>query len=211
MKKITIIDYGCGNILNLARAIEFLGYEPEITKDEKKIVNSSNVILPGVGAFSHAMKQLERHNLHKIIKDYANLKKPLLGICLGMQLLFTKSYEFGEHAGLNLIEGEVVKISNKKGKNAKIPHVGWNEIYPSNIQKKWNSKILNSDLVGKSFYFVHSFLCVTKKSESTIAICEYAGIPIPAVVSKDYIFGCQFHPEKSAKDGLSILKNFCDI
>jgi len=211
MKKITIIDYGCGNILNLARAIKFLGFEAEITNEKNKIINSSNVILPGVGAFGHAMKQLEKHNLHKIILDYANLNKPLLGICLGMQLLFTKSYEFGVHAGLNLIEGEVVKISNKKNREIKIPHVGWNEIYPKKSQKEWNSKILNSSLVGKSFYFVHSFLCLTKKSESTVAICEYLGISIPAVVSKDHIFGCQFHPEKSAKDGLSILKNFCDI
>ena len=113
-KKITIIDYGCGNILNLTRAIKFLGYEAEITHNNKKIINSSHVILPGVGAFENAMKQLEKYNLHNTILEYAKLNKPLLGICLGMQLLFTVSYEFGIHNGLGLIEGEVTKISNKK-------------------------------------------------------------------------------------------------
>ena len=211
MKKITIIDYGCGNILNLERSIRFLGYETEITNDKKKIIDSSNVILPGVGAFGHAMQQLEKYNLHKIIIDYANLKKPLLGICLGMQLLFTKSCEFGNHKGLGLIDGEVVKISNTKNQNIKVPHVGWNEINPSNNKKEWRCKILSNSLIGKSFYFVHSFLCLTKKADSTIAVCEYSGVTIPAVVSNNHIFGCQFHPEKSAKDGLSILKNFCEI
>ena len=132
MKKITIIDYGCGNILNLVRAIRFLGYEVKTTHDEKKIINSSHVILPGVGAFGNAMKQLEKYNLHNIILEYAKLNKPLLGICLGMQILLTVSYEFGIHKGLGLIEGEVIKISNKKNKEIKIPHIGWNELYPNN-------------------------------------------------------------------------------
>ena len=211
MKKITIIDYGCGNILNLARAIKFLGYETEITNEEKKIINSSNVILPGVGAFAYATKQLERHNLHKIISDYANLNKPLLGICLGMQILLTESYEYGVHKGLNLIEGKVIKISNKGNKEIKVPHMGWNEIYPSNGKKEWKSKILKSSLIGKSFYFVHSFVCVTKNSDSNIAVCNYSDISIPAVISKGNIFGCQFHPEKSSDNGLVILKNFCEI
>ena len=136
MKKITIIDYGCGNILNLARAIKFLGYEIEMTHDEKKIFNSSHVILPGVGAFGNAIKQLEKYNLRSIILEYAKSNKPLLGICLGMQILLTSSREFGIHKGLDLINGEVIKISNKKNKGIKIPHVGWNEIYPNKDKKK---------------------------------------------------------------------------
>ena len=108
-KKITIIDYGCGNILNLARAIKFLGYEADITHDKNKIINSSYVILPGVGAFGNAMKQIEKYNLHNAILEYAKSNKPLLGICLGMQILLTVSYEFGVHKGLGLIKGKVIK------------------------------------------------------------------------------------------------------
>tara|TARA_B100001123_G_C15262997_1_gene1007320 strand:- start:843 stop:1478 length:636 start_codon:yes stop_codon:yes gene_type:complete len=211
MKKITIIDYGCGNILNLARAIKFLGYEIEMTHDEKKIFNSSHVILPGVGAFGNAIKQLEKYNLRSIILEYAKSNKPLLGICLGMQILLTSSREFGIHKGLDLINGEVIKISNKKNKGIKIPHVGWNEIYPNKDKKKWKNKILKNDLIGKSFYFVHSFVAITKNPNSTIAISNYSGISIPAVVSVDNVFGCQFHPEKSSDNGLTILRNFCEI
>ena len=211
MKKITIIDYGCGNILNLIRAIKFLGYEAESTHDKKKIINSSHVILPGVGAFGNAMKQLEEYNLQNTIIEYAKLDKPLLGICIGMQLLLTVSHEFGVHKGLGLIEGKVIKISNNKNKEIKIPHIGWNEIYPNNGKKEWNNKILKNTLIGKSFYFVHSFVSVTKNFNSTIAVCNYSGISIPAVVSASNIFGCQFHPEKSGNNGLTVLKSFCEI
>ena len=211
MKKITIIDYKCGNILNLARAIKFIGHEIEITHDEKKILNSSHVILPGVGAFGNAIKQLEKYNLRSIILEYTKSNKPLLGICLGMQILLTSSREFGIHKGLDLINGEVIKISNKRNKEIKIPHVGWNDIYPNKDKKKWENKILKNDLIGKSFYFVHSFVAITKNPNSTIAISNYSGISIPAVVSVDNVFGCQFHPEKSSDDGLIILRNFCEL
>ena len=210
-KKITIIDYGCGNILNLARAIKFIGYEVDITHDKNKIINSSYVILPGVGAFGNAMKQIEKYNLHNTILEYAKSNKPLLGICLGMQILLTVSYEFGIHKGLGLIEGEVIKISNKKNKEIKIPHVGWNEIYPIHDKKEWKNKILKNSSIGKSFYFVHSFVCITKDYDSTIAVCNYSDISIPAVVATGNVFGCQFHPEKSADNGLAVLKNFCEI
>ena len=209
-KKITIIDYGCGNILNLARAIKFIGYEVDITHDKNKIINSSYVILPGVGAFGNAMKQIEKYNLHNTILEYAKLGKPLLGICLGMQILLTVSYEFGVHKGLGLIEGKVIKISNEKNKEIKIPHMGWNEIYPNNNKKEWKNKILKNSSIGKSFYFVHSFVCITKDYDSTIAVCNYSDISIPAVIATGNVYGCQFHPEKSADNGLAVLKNFCE-
>ena len=209
-KKITIIDYGCGNILNLARAIKFIGYEVDITHDKNKIINSSYVILPGVGAFGNAMKQIEKYNLHNTILEYAKSNKPLLGICLGMQILLTVSYEFGVHKGLGLIEGKVIKISNEKNKEIKIPHMGWNEIYPNNNKKEWKNKILKSSSIGKSFYFVHSFVCITKDYDSTIAVCNYSDISIPAVIATGNVYGCQFHPEKSADNGLIVLKNFCE-
>ena len=210
-KKITIIDYGCGNILNLARAINFLGYEADTTHDKNKIINSSHVILPGVGAFGNAMKQIEKYNLRNTILEYAKSNKPLLGICLGMQILLTVSHEFGVHKGLGLIEGKVIKISNKKNKEIKIPHMGWNEIYPNNNKKEWKNKILKNFSTGKSFYFVHSFVCITKDNDSTIAVCNYSNISIPAVIVAGNVFGCQFHPEKSADNGLTVLKNFCEI
>jgi len=210
-KKITIIDYGCGNILNLVRAINFIGYEAEVTHDKNKIINSSHVILPGVGAFGNAMEQIKKYELSNTILEYAKSNKPLLGICLGMQILFTESYEFGIHKGLGLIEGKVIKISNEKNKEIKIPHIGWNEIYPKNNKSEWKNKILENSLIGKSFYFVHSFICLTKDINSTIAVCNYSDIYIPAVVVSNNIFGCQFHPEKSSDNGLAFLKFFCKI
>ena len=128
-----------------------------------------------------------------------------------MQILLTASNEFGVHEGLNLIEGKVIKISNKKNKEIKIPHMGWNEIYPNNDKKEWKNKILKNFSIGKSFYFVHSFVCITKDKDTTIAACNYSNISIPAVIAKDNIYGCQFHPEKSADNGLDVLKNFCEV
>ena len=211
MKTITIIDYGCGNILNLVRAINFLGYKVEVTNDKKKILNSSHVILPGVGAFGNAMQQLKKYDLQNTIFEYTKLNKPLFGICLGMQILLTKSYEFGKHEGLGLIKGEVLKISNKTDKKIKIPHVGWNEIYPINNEKKWENKILKNLTAGTNFYFVHSYVCFTKNPNSTVAVCNYSNISIPAVVAENNVFGCQFHPEKSGEDGINVIKNFCEI
>jgi imidazole glycerol-phosphate synthase subunit HisH len=210
-KKITIIDYGCGNILNLVRAIKFIGYEAEVTHEKNKIIDSSHIILPGVGAFGNAMKKIEKYNLHKTIWEYAGSEKPLLGICLGMQILLTESHEFGVHKGLGLIEGKVIKISNEKNIEAKVPHIGWNEIYPKKSENEWKNKILKNSLIGKNFYFVHSYVCKTKNTDSTVAVCNYSDISIPAVITSGNIFGCQFHPEKSADNGLTVLKNFCEI
>jgi len=211
MKKISIIDYGCGNILNLVRAIKFLGYEVETTNNKKKILDSSNVILPGVGAFGNAIERLKKYELQSIIIDYAKLNRPLLGICLGMQLLLSESREFGVHKGLDLIEGKVIKIPNNKKKDIKIPHIGWNELYPNKDKAGFNNKVLHEKLFKKNFYFVHSYICLTKDPRSTIAFSDYSGIPIPAFISKNNVYGCQFHPEKSDENGLEILKNFCKI
>jgi glutamine amidotransferase len=211
MKNIIVIDYGCSNILSLVRAIKFLGYTAEITKERKKILSASHVILPGVGAFGSAMQQLKKLNLEEAIIEYANSSKPLFGICLGMQILFTKSCEFGSHKGLDLIKGKVVKISNNANKHIKIPHIGWNEIYPNNNEKEWKHKILKNLSIEKNFYFVHSYICLTKQPDITIAVCDYLNHSIPAFVASKNIFGCQFHPEKSGENGINILKNFCEI
>tara|TARA_B110000438_G_C15702695_1_gene601738 strand:- start:367 stop:1002 length:636 start_codon:yes stop_codon:yes gene_type:complete len=211
MKNIIVIDYGCSNILSLVRAIKFLGYTAEITKERKKILSASHVILPGVGAFGSAMQQLKKLNLEEAIIEYANSSKPLFGICLGMQILFTKSCEFGSHKGLDLIKGKVVKISNNANKHIKIPHIGWNEIYPNNNEKEWKHKILKNLSIEKNFYFVHSYICLTKQPDITIAVCDYLNHSIPAFVASKNIFGCQFHPEKSGENGINILKNFFEI
>ncbi len=212
MKKIIIIDYGCGNILSIARAIEHIGYIPEITDDKNKIINSSNVILPGVGAFGSAIKNLDECNLRDTILEYAKIhQKPLLGICLGMQILLTVGNEHGVFKGLNLIEGEVIKISKNKVKNFKVPHVGWNEVSPSNNKQSWSNGILDDSLIGKSFYFVHSYIAVTKNPSSTVGICDYLGTNIPSIISSGNVLGCQFHPEKSGKNGLEFLKSFCEM
>ena len=209
MKKIIIIDYGCGNLLNLSRAIEFIGQRAEVTRDKDKITNATHLILPGVGAFKKAMEKLEQLGLKTSIKEYTKQKKPLLGICLGMQLLFSKSFEFGIHSGLDLIKGEVIKLKSKD-KNVKIPHIGWNEIYPKFTNEN-SKKIFTEDLYGKNFYFIHSFIGISKKKEKTNGFSEYMNISIPAFVSSENIFGCQFHPEKSGKNGIKLLKNFCNL
>ena len=198
------------NILNLTRAIKFLGYEAEITHNNQKIINSSHVILPGVGAFENAMKQLEKYNLHNTILEYAKLNKPLLGICLGMQILLTVGYEFGFHSGLGLIKGKVIKISNKKNKEIKIPHVGWNEIYPNNDKKEWKNKILKSSLIGKSFYFVHSFFCRANDTSLILNETTYSS-PFTSAIEKNNIFGVQYHPEKSHETGNKVLLNFIKL
>jgi len=211
MKKITIVDYGCGNILSLKRGIEQVGYSSEITKDKKKILESDFLILPGVGAFQNAMHLLKEYNLIDTLKEYAlHKKKIIFGICLGMQIFLSKSYEMGEHEGLNFIEGEVVQIRKKsKQSDIKVPHISWNEISINNqseVAPKFNEFISN-----KSYYFVHSYLAITKNEKNTAAYSNYYDVKIPAILNSKNILGCQFHPEKSGKNGLDFLKNIISI
>ena len=194
MKKIIIIDYDCGNILSLQRAIEKIGYKSEVSRDKKIISNASHVILPGVGAFGNAMKLLKKYELINSIKKHVNEKKPLLGICLGMQLLLSESSEFGNYKGLDIIKGKVKNILDLTKKKIKVPHIGWNEI-------KFTRKN-NYDFVDKkSFYFIHSFVSQTNKATSTLAFTNYEGLKIPAIIQEENITGFQFHPEKSHYSG----------
>ena len=211
MKKIIIVDYGCGNILSLRRGIQEIGYSSEITNDNKKIINSDFLILPGVGAFSNAMSLLNKHNLVDTLREYVvHKKKTIFGICLGMQIFLTKSYEMGEHKGLNFIEGEVIGIRKQTKKNdLKVPHISWNEIFLNEKGKK--RKKINKEILNKSYYFIHSYMANTKNNEDTIAYCKYFDVKVPAVLSHENIIGCQFHPEKSGKNGLEFLKNAINI
>lgn len=197
-KTIGIIDYGMGNLHSVKNALDFIGAEAFISDDKEKLSAADGLILPGVGAFPDAMKRLTDTGLDLLIKEYVKTK-PLMGICLGMQLLFTTGYEFSKCDGLNLIEGEVVYIDEDK---LKIPHIGWNEL------KIVNSSPITTQLSGgEQVYFVHSYEAKVKNPEDLIAVTDY-GHDITAIVGRGNVFGCQFHPEKSESVGLGILKSF---
>ena len=210
MKKISIVDYGCGNLLSMKRALEKIGFQSNVTNNKEQILESDFLILPGVGAFQNAMELLSQNNLIDVLNDYvSNKKKRLLGICLGMQVLLTKSYEMGNYNGLDFIKGEVVQIKDKtKNKKLKIPHISWGKIFLNN-KSDYEGK-LNFDYLDSEYYFVHSFLALTKEKSSILAYCNYDDVLVPAIVMKDNILGCQFHPEKSGNNGLNFLKNVID-
>lgn len=204
---IAIIDYGVGNLFSLKSSFAFIDKEAVVTGDPEVIEKCDRIILPGVGAFSDAAKKLKESGLGDIVKEQAAKGKPVLGICLGMQLLFEKSYEYGEHEGLGLIKGNVMPIADVVGKELKIPHIGWNAlIFPKDKEKSPLYKYTNE---GDFVYFVHSYYAADC-DESITAVSEY-GAMITASVQNGNIYGAQFHPEKSGNVGLGILKAFCEI
>lgn len=198
---ITIIDYGAGNLFSVQNALNFLGVENNISSKVEDIISADKLILPGVGAFPDAMKMLDEAGLTEVIKEQAK-KKALMGICLGMQMLFDKSYEFGETKGLGLISGTVELMH--PANDLVIPHIGWNS-----LEKNEPCKLLESVNDGDYVYFVHSYAAVTD-SKNVAAYCDY-GMKVPALVMSGNVYGCQFHPEKSGKTGLTILRNFCKM
>ena len=202
---IAIIDYGIGNLFSLQSSFSMIGEEAVVTSDKSVIQKSQRIILPGVGAFEDAAKKLRDSGLDEVVISETQRGKPLMGICLGMQMLFDKSYEYGEHSGLGLISGEVVPMSGAVPSQLKIPHMGWNRLDFVGERDEIFKYISDDAFV----YFVHSFYA-TGCEQSLIATAEY-GVDITAAVRKDNIWGCQFHPEKSGKVGLSILKAFCEV
>lgn len=198
---IAIVDYGVGNLFSLKSSFAAIGEEVTVTADAEMLKQADKIILPGVGAFGDAAEKLRATGLDRVIVELARSGKPLMGICLGMQLLFDKSHEFGEHDGLGLIPGAVRPISDVIPADYKIPHIGWN---PLHIQKE--SPLFSGIQPGDCVYFVHSFYAADC-DESVIATSEY-GAELTAAVQKGNVFGCQFHPEKSGKVGLKILKAF---
>lgn len=211
--EITIIDYGLGNLLSVSRGFEHFGTRVTITSDPKVLIDSSRVVLPGVGAFPNAMALLEKHNLIEALKQYGKSGKPLLAICLGMQLLMDESEEFAPTAGLGLIPGRVVSIPSQDslGEKIKVPHIGWSSLHPSHLEEKWSGTLLEDNDVGDPVYFVHSFQVLPEDPTNEIAYTKYGGHRISAVISKDNIVGCQFHPEKSGQLGLKIMRRFCNV
>ena len=202
---IAIVDYGVGNLFSLKCSFGSIGHEAVVTGDEKVIRGADKLILPGVGAFGDAAQKLRESGLAEVLIEEANNGKPLLGICLGMQLLFDKSYEYGEHEGLHLIPGEVRAMSEVIPAELKIPQIGWNALEFTDNK----SPIYKYTKEGSYVYFVHSYYGADCAA-STTAVTDY-GAPITASVQKDNVFGCQFHPEKSGSVGLEILKAFCEL
>ena len=202
---IAIVDYGVGNLYSLHSSFKFIGADVVVTSDESVIRSADKILLPGVGAFEDAADKLRRSGLDKVICDEVEKGKPLLGICLGMQMLFERSFEFGEHKGLGLIEGSIRPISDVIPKELKIPHIGWNPL----ILKGEKDGIFKYIKDGDCVYFVHSYYGA-ECEESVIATTEY-GAPLTAAVSKGNVYGMQFHPEKSGEVGLNILRAFCEL
>ena len=201
---IAIIDYGVGNLFSLCSSFKAIGADICVTGDKEVIEKADKLILPGVGAFCDAAKKLRDLGLDTVIMEQVKKGKCIMGICLGMQMLFEKSYEYGEHKGLCLLKGEVVGMENTIPKDLKIPHIGWNALHFTK-----DNPLFKYIKDGDCVYFVHSFYA-SGCEDSLIATAEY-GKELTAAVARDNVFGCQFHPEKSGEVGLKILKAFCEI
>ncbi len=201
---IAIVDYGVGNLFSLISSFNKIGADIVVTADPQVISDADGIILPGVGAFEDAARKLRDSGLDKVIVEQAQKGKKLMGICLGMQMLFQQSYEYGCHEGLGLLKGNIVPMKDSIPADLKIPHIGWNALHFTHESGLFKY-ISNNDCV----YFVHSYYA-TDCDDSVIATAEY-GKELTAAVQKDNIMGCQFHPEKSGEVGLNILRAFCEM
>ena len=208
-KKIVIIDYQMSNIFSISNAIKYLGFDCEVTSDQDIIMSAHGAILPGVGAFSEAMNKIYDLDLVDVINNFIISSKPFMGICLGMHILFQESHEYGVNKGIGFFEGKVKFLANEINIK-RVPHVGWNNIYfkknKSNLSK--NQKKIFHDLDYKKFYFVHSYYACPKNVDEIITTTNYQGFNFCSSISRKNVFACQFHPEKSGKIGLNLIKNF---
>lgn len=202
---IAVINYGVGNLFSLTGSLEHLGIDAVVTSDIEKIKNADRIILPGVGAFSDAKQKLVDTGLIPVLDEEVKKGKPLLGICLGMQMLFEKSFEYGAHTGLGYIKGEVCPLNEDISSDLKVPHIGWNKL----IIRDKSNPMLKYTNEGDYVYYVHSFYAKNCE-ESLVAYSEY-GVNVPGLVNNQNVFGAQFHPEKSGKVGLSMLKAFNEV
>ena len=209
MKKVTIIDYGVGNLFGLKRALEFCGAEVVISEDAETIERAERIVLPGVGAFEAGMRGLATRGLIEPVQRVAARGTPMLGICLGAQILLGKGHEFGEHDGLGIIPGSVVQLEGVKT-NEKIPHVGWNSVVaPESVA--WEKTIFDALPHGFNVYFTHSYVFVPAQKEHVFGLTTYGGETFVSSMRKGNVYGVQFHPERSSETGLHIIKNFVTI
>ena len=202
-----VVDYRVGNLYSLCSSLKAVGADAVVSGDPKVIAKADKIILPGVGAFGDAAAKLRENGLDQLLIERAKAGVPLMGICLGMQMLFDESYEFGFHKGLGLIPGKVISMDGVIAPELKIPQMGWNALYFPNPTLKESSPVFKDIPEGEFVYFVHSYYA-SECDADTVAVCD-CGVPITAAVVRGNVMGCQFHPEKSSKAGLMILKNFC--
>ncbi|MBR4942557.1 MAG: imidazole glycerol phosphate synthase subunit HisH [Clostridia bacterium] len=201
---IAVIDYGVGNLFSIKSSFARVGADVVVTSDEKIIKNADRIMLPGVGAFSVAAEKIRATGLDELLREEVKKGKYLMGICLGMQMLFEKSYEYGEHEGIGLLKGEVVPMRGYIDDGLKVPHIGWNSLH---IERECD--LLKYCKEGDFVYYVHSYFA-NNCQESLVATSEY-GKPLTAAVMKENVMGCQFHPEKSGEVGLNVLRAFCEM
>lgn len=213
--KVTIVDYGVGNLLSVRRALEHCGASVALTDDIDAILASDRVVLPGVGAFGDCMHELSRRELVDPVKAYVATGRPMLGICVGMQILLDESEEFGRHPGLGLIPGKVTAIPSTRadGEPHKIPHIGWSPLRPPHgaNDDRWASTVFAGIKTGSAAYFVHSYTATPLDEAHRLADCDYNGRRISAAIARDNITGVQFHPEKSGMIGLALLSVFLAV
>ena len=213
MPEVAVIDYGLGNLLSVRRGLEYCGATVAVTSDPDIILSAPRVVLPGVGAFAHGMAELRSRGLDAIVHKVVEKGGILLGICLGMQMLLDESEEFAKTEGLGIIPGSVIPIPSTtiNGFSQKIPHIGWNNLVLPQEFGNWEDSLLGEVNPGEAVYFVHSFMAVPNNPKHRIANCIYGGVPVPATIGRDNIYGCQFHPEKSGEVGLKILRRFLSL
>ena len=211
---ITVVEYGIVNLRNIVRALEYVGGKVLVSRSGKDVEGAERLVLPGVGAFASGMTELRSRGLDEAIVNAVNSGTPLLGICLGMQMLFEKSLENGCHAGLGLIPGDVVPIPRRDPngfKKRKVPHVGWSELKLAAQRSSWHGTSLSGTSPGEYVYFLHSFMATTEEVNWPLAQCIYEGLPVVAAVESENVTGLQFHPERSGPAGLNILERFLKI
>jgi imidazole glycerol-phosphate synthase subunit HisH len=210
--RVVVVDYGMGNLYSVCRALEHLGADAVLTEDPRVVLDADRVVLPGVGAFRDGMDELERRGLDSALREYGSSDRMMLGICLGMQMLFETSAEFGRHNGLAIVPGDVRAIpgTGADGKPHKIPHVGWSAVFPP-AGARWAGTLLEGTPEGTEFYFVHSYTAMPKSDEFRLADADYDGCTVGAAVCRRNVYGLQFHPEKSGPAGLRLLERFISM
>ncbi len=209
-KQVTVVDYGLGNLFSVGRALAVVGAEVNVTWRPEAIRSADRLVLPGVGAFGDGMERLRERELLEPLAQFAKSGRPLLGICLGMQLLFSESEEFGRHEGLGLIAGSVLRLSevDEDGQRVKVPHVGWSELERPGLGADWDSTFLDGLADAESMYFVHSYVPFPERETLILARFTYGGRSYCAAIEENNLMGIQCHPEKSGHVGLRVLSNF---
>ena len=213
MKSVVVVDYGVVNLKNILRGFEHIGASVKSSSDPSLLQAADRVVLPGVGAFASGMSELRSFGLDDAIRSLVENERPILGICLGMQMLLDRSSEHGDHEGLGVIPGEVLPIPNSQNGliQRKIPHIGWNALNFAANREHWDDSCLDKPLPGDYYYFVHSYMAVPKNQDSVLATCDYEKATIIAAIKSGNTTGLQFHPERSGPSGLKILRQFLRV